>query len=135
METEKIEIVCELDRIRDNAYKDNEKFELLVKENMDLKAKLEELSAKQNPGQNDIDVTPSDLARKNADLDRIKFLYEKVVKDNAKLEEQHKKEVKELVSKKLESDYRLDIAVKEKEKLLEKERILLNTFDIWKSKI
>jgi DNA-directed RNA polymerase subunit M/transcription elongation factor TFIIS len=38
------------------------------------------------------------------------------------------------VAQKLESDYRYDAVVKEREKFNEKERILLNTFDLWKSK-
>ena len=64
----------------------------------------------------------------------MKFLYEKLAKESAKLVESHKKEIKELVSKKLESDYRFDNIVKEREQFLEKERILLNTFDLWKLK-
>ena len=96
----------------------------------DLKKKLESVTNDQR----DVERINAEVDRTNADLDRMKFLYEKALKDTAKLEESHKKEVKDLVSRKLESDYRLDVAVKEKEKLLEKERILLNTFDIWKSK-
>ena len=101
LEAEKIELVCEMDKIHELASKEHEKFELLVMENEDLKAKLEEVAAKQD----EVDGT-SDLARTKADLDRIKFLYEKAMKDIAKLEEVHKKEVRELVSQKFESDYR-----------------------------
>ena len=45
MEAEKIELVCEMDKIHELASKEHEKFELLVMENEDLKAKLEEVAA------------------------------------------------------------------------------------------
>ena len=125
LESEKVELVVEMEKVHEIASKEHEKLELIVNEHEELKKKIETLTN---------DKTNSDGDRTNADLDRIKYLYEKALKDIAKLEESHKKEVKELVSRKLESDYRLDVAVKEKEKLLEKERILLNTIDVWKSK-
>ena len=72
--------------------------------------------------------------RANLDFDRIKFLYEKVNKENTKLTESCKKEIKEILSQKLEADNRYHDLVSEREKFREKERILLNTFDLWKSK-
>ena len=61
-------------------------------------------------------------------------MYEKGNKENSKIEEVYRKELKVLVSQKLESDNRYHDIVKEREKFRETERILLNTFDFWKAK-
>ena len=72
--------------------------------------------------------------RANLDFDRVKFLYEKANKENVKLAESCKKEIKEILSQELEADNRYKDLVNEREQFREKERILLNTFDLWKSK-
>ena len=70
--------------------------------------------------------------RANLDFDRIKFLSDKSNNENAKLSESFKKRIKELVAKKIESDNRYNDDIKEREQFRDKERILLNTFDLWK---
>ena len=71
--------------------------------------------------------------RANLDFDRLKVLHEKVTKENVKITENCKKEIKEILKQKLEADNRYHDLVNEREKFREKERILLNTFDLWKS--
>ena len=95
-------------------------------EKEELKAKLETLKSEEEEDQ-------AKWQRANLDFDRIKFLYEKGNKENTKLAESYKKEIKELISQKLESDNRYADLVTEREKSREKERIMLNTFDFWKT--
>ena len=63
--------------------------------------------------------------RAKLDFNRIKFLFEKGEKENMKLVEAHKKEIKEIVAQKLESDNRYQDVIKEMETYREKERISL----------
>ena len=127
IEAQKLDLVRDMEKMHDTASKMHTNIEQLVKENEELKEKLENVTVvENNEGEK--------LQRAILDIDRIKFLYEKANKEIAKLTEVHKKEIKELVSQKLEVDYRYDSIVKEREKFAEKERILLNTFDLWKAK-
>ena len=73
--------------------------------------------------------------RANLDFDRMKVLHEKVSKENVKIAETCKSEIKEILKQKLEADNRYHDLVNEREKYREKERILLNTFDLWRSQI
>ena len=71
--------------------------------------------------------------RANLDFDRMKVLHEKANKENVKIAETCKNEIKVILKQKLEADNRYHDLVNEMEKYREKERILLNTFDLWKS--
>ena len=102
----------------------NSNVEKLVKEKKDLERELE---AERN-------AKDSENVRSEMDLDRMKFLYEKLVRDNSKLIEKHNKELEAVVAQKMESDDKYNAIVQERERFRETERILLNTFDLWREK-
>ena len=127
LESKVATLVSEIEAAHEAATHVHEKLEQIVNENESLKIKL-------NAKEVNDDVEDQQRQRADLDMDRIKFLYEKSEKENVKLTEKHKKEMKDIVSQKLESDNRYNLIVKEREKFRETERILLNTFDLWKSK-
>ena len=104
-----------------------EKLDNLTKENDDLKKDIEQRKE-------DEKIEEERWQRANLDFDRMKVLHEKVSKDNVKIAETCKNEIKVILKQKLEADNRYNDLLNEREKYREKERILLNTFDLWRSR-
>ena len=113
--------------------KENENAEILDKLKCVIKEK-DELVKELEKRNEDEKLEEERWQRANLDFDRLKGLHEKVTKENVKITENFKKEIKEILKQKLEADNRYHDLVNEREKFREKERILLNTFDLWKSK-
>ena len=103
------------------------KLDKMIKENEDLKKEVEQRKEEEK-------IDEEKWQRANLDFDRIKLLHEKVSKENVKIAETCKNEIKVILKQKLEAENRYNDLVNEREKYREKERILLNTFDLLKSK-
>ena len=103
----------EIDRYKDETQeKENKNAELLDKLECVMKEKDE--LAKELEKRNEEEKLKEERA--NLDFDRLKVLHEKVIKENVKITENCKKEIKEILKQKLEADNRYHDLVNEREK-------------------